>query len=362
MQLKNILQRVNVSSLFRALPSLSSNYLNLMLERRDRCAPFYIFWLLSYRCNLRCRHCNSVWSKTGPENLERELNQDQKLDVASQIAKSRTWGITLSGGEPLMDPALPEIIRRLKVARKFVNLCTNGVLLGQFAQELVDMDVDVVTVSMDSHRREAHDQYRGAAGAYDHALAGLEAVMSLRRKTSPRLVVKNTLSSDNFRELTDYVPFFSSRADAVEFQPVQNNFGHQVKEMNVLFKPEQEKPFRNVITELISRHPQFDNPYYRGMADFIFRPQDMLQSGRFKCLFPSAMSLCIDPYGNAGGCPGRNLTGGNLREKLLTEIWRSESNFNSQKQMRSNPAQCICWYHGTQLNSYIMPLYNILHS
>jgi MoaA/NifB/PqqE/SkfB family radical SAM enzyme len=221
------------------------------------------------------------------------------------------------------------------------------------------MDVDAITVSMDSHRREAHDEFRGARGTYDSVLAGLEAVMSLRRKRSPRLVVKAALSPDNFNVLCDYVSFFSRRADTVEFQPVQNNFSHQVKDMKVLFKPGHEKQCRDAIFELINTFPQFDSPYYRGMVDFIFQPQELLKSGRFKCLFPSAMILGIDPYGNAGGCLGRNLIGGNLREKPLTEIWRSEKNFDGQKQMRCNSEPCICWHNGIQLNGYLVPLYNM---
>ncbi len=362
MRLANIFERVKFLSLLRAIPSFSSNYFNLILNHPDKCAPFYIFWLLSYRCNLKCLHCDWVWSRTGREDVERELDKDKKLDVTEQIARSWTWGVTLSGGEPLIDPALPEIVNRLKSARKFINLCTNGVLLKRFAQELVDRRVDVITVSMDSHKSNVHDAFRGVNGTFDNVISGIEAVMSLRKRKLPRVVVKGVISPHNVNDLSDYVSFFNERVDAIEFQPVQNNFGHQVKEIDVLFKPEHEKAFREAMSRLISSHRQFNNQYYREMADFIFRPGELIRSRRFKCLFPSAMILGIDPYGNAGGCLGRNLIGGNLRDKKLLEIWRGMKNFDSQKKMRCSSAGCICWYNGAQLNSYMLPLYSLFNS
>jgi MoaA/NifB/PqqE/SkfB family radical SAM enzyme len=361
MKMANILERVNLPSLFRAVPSLSSNFLNLLLEQRDGCAPFYIFWLLSYRCNLKCRHCDWVWSKTGPEDLNRELSKDEKIEIADQIARSWTWGVTLSGGEPLLEPSLPGIIRRLKGAHKYVNVCTNGLLLEKWAKDLIDMNVDAVTVSLDSHRRDVHDNFRGVKGTFDAVLSGLEALKVYRKKHSPRIVIKGTIASCNYLEVCDYVAYFSSYADAIEFQPVQNNFGHQVKEMGVLFNTEHEQQFRIAMDELIRKFPDFDSAYYRNMADFLFNPQELLRSVGFKCLFSSAMAFGIDPYGDAGGCLGRNFIGGNLRERPLLDIWRSNKNFEDQKRMRSRSSQCMCWNNSGQIDSYVGPIHSFFH-
>ncbi|MBF0133195.1 MAG: radical SAM protein [Magnetococcales bacterium] len=359
MSLLNLAKQLAENDLFGMARPALGNFISLMTQRPNRGSPFYILWITTYGCNRKCLHCDWVWSRTSKEDLARELNAEEQLMLVDQIAKTNTWGVTISGGEPLMLPKIGDILHGLKKAGKRVNLCSNGVLLPRFAQEFHKIKLDSITVSMDSFRPAEHDHMRGVPGSFTKTMAGIEAVRSLRGTAkTPRLVIKAVLSANNFREMAQWVEFFQPYADAVEFQPIQNNLVHQIKEGEdaLLFKPEHEAEFRVLMTDLAKRWPSFQSPYYQRMADFIFRPGELFDSGEFRCLFLSSFFLEINPYGAVGSCPGHYVLG-NVREKSIQEIWHSLETCEYQKKLRSKDNRCLCWTYNSFLNLYLLPLY-----
>ncbi|MBF0108881.1 MAG: radical SAM protein [Magnetococcales bacterium] len=346
-------------SLPTAAATAMGNFYSMMTGQPNGGSPFYVAWITTYGCNRKCLHCDWVWSRTSPDDLARELTIDEKMGVADQLARSRVWGVTISGGEPLMLPGMLDVIRRLKEGGKRVNLCTNGVLLPRFARELLAMDIDSITVSMDSFRPEEHDHVRGVPGSFRKSMAGLDAVRKLRGTSDrPRMVIKGIIAALNFREMPQWVETFQEIADEVEFQPVQNNLVHQIKEGEdaLLFRPEHEEEFRQVLKELGRRWPVFDSPYYRSMPEFVFRPLEFFDSGGFRCLFFSSFYLEINPYGDVGSCPGQYVLG-NLRKESLTDIWRNPATCEHQKHLRSKENRCLCWTYNSVLNLYLLPFY-----
>lgn len=72
-------------------------------------------WHLTYRCNLKCRHCNRL------SFLERPHTEDMTLDDARAFveqAEARAWKptIVILGGEPTLHP---EFIQFLRIATTF---------------------------------------------------------------------------------------------------------------------------------------------------------------------------------------------------------------------------------------------------
>ncbi|MBF0421381.1 MAG: radical SAM protein [Magnetococcales bacterium] len=359
MSLKSMAELLTLSNLPRMMRSAWGNFLSLMTQRPNYGSPFYILWITTYGCNRKCLHCDWVWSRTSKEDLARELNDSEQLQLVEQMLATDAFGVTISGGEPLMLPKIREILRNLKNGGKRVNLCTNGVLLPRFAEELVAIKLDSISISMDSFRPEEHDYIRGVPGSFQKSMAGIESIRRLRgRGKTPKLVVKAVLSRKNFREIPQWVDTFQPLADTVEFQPIQDNLVHQIKagEDSLLFQPEDEADFRAVMTELANRWPTFRSPYYQRMADFIFHPFELFDSGGFRCLFLSSFFLEISPYGAVGSCPGHYVLG-NIREKSILEIWRSLETCDYQKKLRSKNNRCLCWTYNTFSNLYLLPLY-----
>jgi MoaA/NifB/PqqE/SkfB family radical SAM enzyme len=358
--LKNVSIPVKLSSVKGVLP-FAVNAVCGILGTKGKLAPFYISWLLTYRCNRKCQHCDWVWNRTDSEHLKLEMSDTQRLSVADQIASSWTWGVSISGGEPLLDPLFLTIVEKLKRRQKVVNICTNGVLLEKYASDLVNLPVDTITVSFDSHIPEFHDKIRGVKGTFEQAIKGLSLIRDLRgKKRFPKLVIKGVIFPSNLSHLDNYVSFFKKYADIISFQPVQNNFGHQVHDTTCLFTRENEKSFVTTMQNLMKKWPEFNHPYYIDMAEYLFHPDRLITKKRFRCIFSSSMYLGIDPYGNTGGCLER-FTSGSLKEKTLREIWNGEKCAEDHRKMLAFPRSCICWNYGHFLDSYLLPVYNFFH-
>ncbi|MBV9340743.1 MAG: radical SAM protein, partial [Acidobacteria bacterium] len=75
------------------------------------------------RCNLACKYCNEYddFSKPVPTEV-----MFRRLDKLAQLGTSV---ITISGGEPLLHPALDEIIARIRHRGIVAGMITNGYLL-----------------------------------------------------------------------------------------------------------------------------------------------------------------------------------------------------------------------------------------
>ncbi len=109
------------------------------------------------RCNLRCHFCMPL------HGLEfyaqnRLLSFDDlifMLQIANRLGIDR---VRLTGGEPLLRPNLPDLIRRIKTETgvRQVSMTTNAMLLARHADALVDAGLDWVNVSLESLRPERY--------------------------------------------------------------------------------------------------------------------------------------------------------------------------------------------------------------
>lgn len=131
-------------------------------------APLRVTWDLTTTCNLSCRYCyNSSHSK------RRGLSPQDLHVVAEKLANSPIFFMTLSGGEPLVEPEIWNIIQILKKEKKTVVLATNGTLITRkVARRIKDFNVDSVQISLDG-LKETHDYLRGVKGCFKKTLEGI---------------------------------------------------------------------------------------------------------------------------------------------------------------------------------------------
>ena len=128
------------------------------------------------RCNLRCKYCM-------PEEEYAWLPRDNVLTFEEMAAVTEYFTdlgvdkVRLTGGEPLLRRDLPRLVRLLFQNRKITDLAltTNGILLGDQAQDLYDAGVHRITVSLDTLRP---DRFRALTRRDEHArvLEGIQAV------------------------------------------------------------------------------------------------------------------------------------------------------------------------------------------
>ena len=134
------------------------------------------------RCNFRCTYCmpeekyhrNFQFLKTNERLDFGEIVRLAGLFTAAGVRKLR-----ITGGEPLLRPALGDLIGDLRALPNIeeIALTTNGILLGQHAAGLKAAGLDRVTVSHDSLDEDVFREMSGGRGGLDRILDGIDAAV-----------------------------------------------------------------------------------------------------------------------------------------------------------------------------------------
>ncbi|MFZ5608858.1 MAG: heme d1 biosynthesis radical SAM protein NirJ [Pseudomonadota bacterium] len=157
-----------------------------------------VIWNLTRRCNLRCRHCYAV---AGDVDFPGELTHRQAVAVIDDLAAFGVPALILSGGEPLLRRDLFALAAHAKARGLFLALSTNGTHVDEaVAQRVAGAGFDYVGISLDGVGA-THDRFRGAAGAFDAALAGVRAL----KARGVKLGLRFTLTRDNAPQLPDLI-------------------------------------------------------------------------------------------------------------------------------------------------------------
>jgi len=146
---------------------------------------------------------------------------DMSLDFIRFLVGEVKWWkpcISITSTEPLLYRPLFEAIKVIKDAGLRVELTTNGILLPEFADALLDARVDSVCVSLDGPE-EVHDRVRGYRGCFSRAVEGI------------RRIAKGGRRSMDFRISTTILPLNQDKLyDAVKaverFRPKAHVFTH----------------------------------------------------------------------------------------------------------------------------------------
>lgn len=148
-------------------------------------------------CNCRCVMCdiwkaNSNKKELTAEEIERHLHAFQNLKVKE---------VVLSGGEALMHNNLWKLCEMLRSRRIKVTLLSTGLLLRNFAKEVVE-NIDEIIVSLDGSR-EVHDKIRNIPQAFDKLTAGVLAIRLLRPNF--RITGRCVLQRGNYFDLENII-------------------------------------------------------------------------------------------------------------------------------------------------------------
>ncbi|MEM0479553.1 MAG: radical SAM protein [Pyrobaculum sp.] len=159
-----------------------------------------VSWNITKRCNLKCLHC---YIDAG-EAEGGELTTEEALDVVEQMAEVGVPLILFTGGEPLARPDFFKIAERARDRGIKLVLSTNGTLITpEVAKRLKNLGFYYVGVSLDSHREEFHDVFRGVRGSFAAALAGIKNAINAGLDVGLRFVV----TAKNIHEVGEYIDF-----------------------------------------------------------------------------------------------------------------------------------------------------------
>lgn len=138
------------------------------------------------RCDLRCAHCFVSATAEGTDMSVASIAR-----AIPRLKEARVANVTLTGGEPLVHPELPKILKRLVEGGFEVTVCTNAVSLSDELLCLVErLDHVSFNVSLDGITADSHGKFRGRRESF-------EATLENSRRLGRAGLLKGVLSTPN---------------------------------------------------------------------------------------------------------------------------------------------------------------------
>ncbi len=132
------------------------------------------------QCNFRCPYCmpeaefhaDYQFLKKRERLTHEEIFRIARIAVSLGVTKLR-----LTGGEPLLEKRLPELVARLATIEGVDDLAltTNGMLLAPVAGALADAGLQRITISLDSLDTDVFKRMSGDRGDVNTVLKGIDA-------------------------------------------------------------------------------------------------------------------------------------------------------------------------------------------
>jgi hopanoid biosynthesis associated radical SAM protein HpnH len=201
--------------------------LYLMSQRVHRREKFPLIVEMEplFTCNLACAGCGKIQQPT--EILRRRLSVEEAVNG---VVESGAPMVSIAGGEPLLHPDIDEMVAELVKRKKFVYLCTNGILLSRRLQRFTPSPYFTWVVHIDGLQAR-HDQSVCRDGVFDEAVAGVRAAQEAGFRVATNTTFFTTDSPETVREVLDYLnddlgvdQMMISPAYAYEKAPDQEHF------------------------------------------------------------------------------------------------------------------------------------------
>jgi hopanoid biosynthesis associated radical SAM protein HpnH len=154
-----------------------------------------------FRCNLACPGCGKIQHPT--EILKQNLTPEQCFAAVEECGAPI---VSIPGGEPLLHPQITEIVQGLVERKKFVYLCTNGILLEKSLDKFQPSPYLTFSVHLDG-LREQHDKCVDRKGIFDIAVKAIRAA----KAKGFRVTTNTTVFDDtNPQEMQDFFDFLGT--------------------------------------------------------------------------------------------------------------------------------------------------------
>lgn len=277
-------------------------------------APYKADVALTYACNNSCPHCyNEPDRFTMPS-----LSRDGWFRVLDQLAAAGIPHIILTGGEPTLHSALPDIIRHADGLGQIVGMNTNGRRLGEpgFAAELVAAGLNHVQITLESCYPEVHDAMVGAPGAFEETVHGIRNALAAGLHT----ITNTTVTRQNQDHVLEIVSFVASLGLGTFAMNGIIYAGGGVRTPDAIAAEEMAAVLAAVRDEAVAQDLHF---LWYTVTDYCRLSPVALGLPPKRCN-AAEYSICIEPNADVLPCQSYYEAAGNLLDDPWDSIWNSE--------------------------------------
>src|ERR1700751_2041730 len=194
------------------------------LRRRDK-FPLLVELEPLFQCNLACAGCGKIQH---PEHvLRRRMPVEQAVEAIEECGAPM---VSIAGGEPLIHPEIDELVGQLLARKKFVYLCTKGLLMERKLDLFTPSPYFSWAVHVDG-LRERHDESVCREGVFDKAVSAIRAAQKRGFRVTTNTTFFTQDSPETIRSVLDFLndelevdQMMISPAYAYEKAPDQDHF------------------------------------------------------------------------------------------------------------------------------------------
>lgn len=287
------------------------------------------------RCNFRCPYCMPETEFHADYQFlkkQERLEHDEIRRIASVAVQLGVTKLRLTGGEPLLDKKIPDLIAKLAELPGVDDfaLTTNGMLLAPMAQTLADAGLQRITISLDSLDPQTFRRMSGDRGDLGKVLKGIEAAEEAGlAPVKINVVVQRGVNDHQVPELLEHFRGSGHIVRLIEFMDVGNRNGWRIDQVvpsRELYRKINERwPLRAVGRsypgEVASRYSYLDGQGEIGFISSITEPfcgtcnraRLSADGVLYTCLFATTGTSLREPIRN--GIDDAGLA------ELLSSIW-----------------------------------------
>ncbi len=254
-------------------------------------------------CNLRCAGCGRV--------REYAAVMDRRMPVEEALRAAETAGapvVSVSGGEPLLHPKIEEIVRGLIEQKRWVYLCTNGLLLREKLEKFPRHKHLCFVVHLDGTEK-VHDAVTGRSGSFREAVEAIKEALRRGHRVATNTTVFHGSDVPDLRKLFRFLTDLG-----VEGLMISPGYAYEAVPTRELFLQKEEaiKVFRALLSEK-NGFRFYDNPLF---LDFLQGKRDYRECAAWAIPTYTVLGWRLPCYLIAD----RHVQ--DLREILAPEVWK----------------------------------------
>lgn len=283
--------------------------------------PERIDFLITKKCNLKCKHC---FENASPLEETHLFNMEILKTVFHQMDDLNVKTLKITGGEPFTHPQFLSILEEIANAHFETIILTNGMLLTEHSMNLIKSSNIKLGISLDGISSNTHDFLRGKG-----AFATLYTILKHLGALGVDLTLTFTANKINEKELEQLASIaFEEFGVRCIFVNRLRPIGRAKKNSDMFIPDEEYTLFQDRVANLALKYGK--KRIALSDDSLPINTQDLEQLSENSPLVCAAgntvlcMDESLDVYPCIYGQGNKNYIIGNLSKDTLLNIWQSE--------------------------------------
>jgi MoaA/NifB/PqqE/SkfB family radical SAM enzyme len=195
--------------------------------------PSYIEIEVTTRCNLKCIMCeHTYWNEPN-----RDMSFEEFKRIVDQFPRLKWIGLT-GIGESFLNKDFMKMLKYVKSRDIIVELYDSFFFIDKkTAEELIDMGIDIIFVSLDAATKETYEKIR-VGSDFERVINNVKTFFQLKKEKNaqyPKIAFHYIVNKMNLQEIPQYIELVHSLTNGENVTIQFTRMLHKFKEVNDLF-------------------------------------------------------------------------------------------------------------------------------